>query len=56
MSRTLQQLRDNGLIAPEVIAERPYYLKENPTSPVILLQLVRLDQRENNFRDAAFAC
>jgi hypothetical protein len=34
---------------PEVIAERRYYLKENPSSPVILLQLFRPDQPENDY-------
>jgi len=34
---------------PGVIAERAYYLKENRTSPVILLQLVRPDQPENDY-------
>jgi hypothetical protein len=33
----------------DVIAERRYYLKENPTSPVILLQLLRPDQPENDY-------
>lgn len=34
---------------PEVIAERRYYLKENPNSPVILLQLFRPDQPANDY-------
>jgi hypothetical protein len=34
---------------PEVIAERSYYLKDNPTSPAILLQLLRPDQPENDY-------
>ena len=40
---------DNGVMRPEVIAERAYYLKENRTSPVILLQLARPDQPENDY-------
>jgi hypothetical protein len=34
---------------PEVIAERSYYLTENPTSPAILLQLLRPDLPENDY-------
>jgi hypothetical protein len=39
---------------PDVIAERSYYLEENPTSPVILLQLARPDQPENNYPRCLF--
>lgn len=39
---------------PEVIAERRYYLKENPTSPVILLQVVRPNQPENDYPRCLF--
>jgi hypothetical protein len=44
-----EELRDNGQMLPEVIAERCYFLKENPASPVILLQLMRPDQPENDY-------
>jgi hypothetical protein len=43
------QVRDNGLVQPEIIAERAYYLGGEPESPVILLQLLRPDQPENAY-------
>jgi hypothetical protein len=39
---------------PEVIAERAYYLRENPTSPVIVLELERPDQPENDYPRCRF--
>ena len=43
------QVLDNGLVQPEIIAERTYYLDGEPESPVILFQLLRPDQPENDY-------
>ena len=49
ISAGLEELRDNGLMRPDVVAERAYYPRENPTSPVIVIELVRPDQPENDY-------
>jgi hypothetical protein len=36
-------------VQPEIIAERTYYLDGEPDSPVILVQLLRPDQPENDY-------
>jgi hypothetical protein len=43
------QVRDNGLVQADIIAERTYYLDGEPDSPVILFQLLRPDQPENTY-------
>src|SRR5689334_16196331 len=39
---------------PEMIAERRYYLEENPGSPVIVLQVFHPDQTENDYPRCIF--
>jgi hypothetical protein len=43
------QVRDNGEVQSDVMAERAYYLDGEPDSPVILFQLLRPDQPENTY-------
>jgi hypothetical protein len=43
------QVRDNGLVQSDIIAERAYYLDGEPDSAVIVFQLLRPDQPENTY-------
>jgi hypothetical protein len=43
------QVRDNGNVQSDIIAERAYYLDGEPDSPVILFQFLRPDQPENTY-------
>ena len=45
----MPEFGDNGLVQPDIIAERAYYLDGEPDSPIILFQLLRPDQPDNTY-------